>query len=156
MSILIIPAPSPAVTEPQITSSAFWPVIVPAEIRDQQRIDNTTPPARLKVTLIEAIATTNAALAEFRLAQQALGITALADIVADQIDGISINVHRYQRAVGCLAKALLLERLRDFDATGKGDKKADAQTDPIDDYRRDHLHAVSDIIGRSRSTIELI
>lgn len=157
MPSLIIPAPTPEVAEAAITSSPFWPAIVPAEIRADQRIDNTVTPPRLKAALIEAIATTNGSLSGWRTTHQVLnGYATLADVPAEEIDEQSILVHRYRRAVGCLAKALLLERLRDFDSTGKGDKKAEGLTDPIDDHRRDHLNALADITGRSRCTIELI
>jgi hypothetical protein len=153
---MIIPAPSTPVSEPPIGSSAFWPDIDPVEIREAQRIDNTVTAPRLKTALVEAIATTNYALRQYRIAQQAIGIAALIAVEAEEIDGTSILVHRYQRAVGCLAKALILERYRDFDSTAKGDKRAEQLTDPIDDCRRDHLAALADITGRSRSTIELI
>ena len=153
---MIIPAPTPPEAEPPIAAGAFWPEIEPAKIREQQRIDNTITAPRLRAVLIEAIAGTNDALRTWRQAQQALGIETLDAIEADEIDETSILVHRYQRAVGCLAKALILERYRDFDSTAKGDKKAEALTDPIDDCRRDHLHAVADIAGRPRCTIELI
>lgn len=156
MSNLVIQAPTSAVAETEITSSAFWPTISPAQIRDDQRIDNTVTPPRLKSALIEAIATTNDSLAAWRTAQQAAGVAGLDDIEAEEIAGVSILVHRYIRAVGCLAKALLLERYRDFDSTAKGDKQADALTDPIDDHRRDHLAAIADIQGKPRTTVELI
>lgn len=152
---MIIKAPSTPDSELPITSSDFWPPIAPSDIREQQRIDNTVPPARLRGAIIEAIATTNQALLAWRFAT-ADGIASLAEIEADEIDGTSILVHRYQRAVGCLTKALLLERLRDFDATGKGDRKAETLTDPIDDCRRDHLNAIADITGAPRTTVELI
>lgn len=154
---MIIHAPTPTAAETPITSSTFWPEIDPAQIREDQRIDNTITPARLRGALIEAIATTNDALAGWRTTQQLLnGHAELAVVPAEEIDETSILVHRYRRAVGCLAKALLLERLRDFDATGKGDKKTEGLTDPIDDHRRDHLNAIADIAGRPRTTVELI
>lgn len=156
MTGFVVTAPTAPQLEAAIVSGPFWPSIEPTEIREAQRIDNTVTPGRLRIALIEAIASTNYALRAWRDEQINKGINLLTDVEAEEIDDISINVHRYQRAVGCLAKALLLERYRDFDATGKGDKKADALTDPIDDCRRDHLHAVSDIVGRARTTVELI
>lgn len=156
VSAMIVQAPATPASEPPIVSSPFWPEIDPIEIRDQQRIDNTIAVPRLRGALIEAIATTNNALRTWRQANETLGITSLAAIEAEQIDGTSLLIHRYQRAVGCLAKALIMERTRDFDATGKGDKKAEALTDPIDDCRRDHLNALADITGRPRNTVELI
>lgn len=153
---MIINAPGTPTIEPPIASSPFWPEIDPAQIREDQRIDNTITPARLKMALIEAIATSNTALRTWRDTQIAAGITTLADVEAEEIDSTSILIHRYHRAVGSLAKALLLERYRDFDTAGKGDKRADQLTDPIDDHRRDHLAALADILGQPRTTIELI
>lgn len=156
MSSMIIPSPTPEIAEPAIVSGPFWPNIEPSQIRLMQRIDNTITPIRLRHTLIEAISTTNGALREWRQVQIDQGITKLVDIPAEQIDSVSILAHRYIRAIGCLTKALLLERYRDFDSTGKGDKKAEVLADPIDDLRRDHHHALADITGKSRSTVELI
>lgn len=153
---MIIPAPTPTAEETPIVSSAFWPEIDPGNIRAAHRIDNTVTPERLRHALIEAIASTNAALLVFRQSMQALGAATLADVEAETIDDQSILVLRYQRAVGSLAKALLLERLRDFDTTGKGERRAETAPDTIDDCRRDHLHAIADIAGKQRTTIELI
>ena len=156
MSGFIVTAPTTPADEPEIVSGPFWPNLDPTKIREAQRIDNTVPPARLRMVIIEAIATTNGALRAWREVQIANGNNKLIDIPADKIDDISILAHRYQRAVGCLAKALLLERYKDFDATGKGDRKAESLIDPIDDCRRDHLNALADITGRPRTTVELI
>lgn len=156
MTGFIVTAPVADPTEAPIVSGPFWPNIDPAAIRDAQRIDNTIPPERLRMALIEAIASTNYKLRAYREVQLALGYVTLASVPADEIDGTSVLQHRYLRAVGCLTKALLLERVRDFDATSKGDKKADALTDPIDDCRRDHLHAIADIDGSGRTVVELI
>lgn len=156
MNGFIVTAPAEPATETPIASGPFWPDIDPAEQRIAQRIDNTVTAERLRMALIEAIATTNYALRAFRIEQLDLGRSTLANVPCDEIDGENVLVHRYRRAVGCLAKALLLERQRDFDATGKGDKKAEDLSSTIDDCRRDHLHALSDITGKPRTVVELI
>lgn len=156
MTSFIITAPSTPSSEPPIVSSLFWPEIDPVQIRDDQRIDNTISAPRLRSALIEAIATTNSALRDWRNTQTTSGIATLAEVESEEIDGTSALVHRYIRAVGCLAKAMIQERYRDIDTTGKGDKKADQLSDPIDDHRRDHLNAINDITGVSRTTVELI
>lgn len=153
---LVIPAPQPAAEETPIVSSTFFPNITPLKIREQQRIDNTITPPRLRAALIEAIAHTNSLLRAYRIAQQELGKTALADIDAERVDDESILVQRYRRAVGCFAKALILERMPDYDATGRGEKRAEAMADPIDDLRRDFQHAIAEITGRPRTVVELI
>lgn len=152
----IVPAPTPATEETEIVSGPFWPHIVPADVRQAYGIDNTVSPIRLRVALIEAIAATNGELKAWRLARQAEGTATLAEVEAELVDEESILVQRYQRAIGCHAKALLLERTRDFDSTAKGDKEADALTPQIDDHWRDYRRAIGDITGAGRTTVELI
>lgn len=152
----VVTVPEPATEETPISAGAFWPAVDPAKVRDEHRIDTTITPPRLRSVLIEAIASVNAELAAWRIANIAAGVTALGDVTAESIDDQSILVHRYLRAVGCTAKALLMERYRDFDSTAQGDKKAEALTDAIDDIRRDARWAIADILGNSRTVVELI
>lgn len=152
----IVPAPTPEVVDSAIVSGPFWPDVDPQEIREAQRIDSTVTAPRLRMAIIEAIANANSELKAWRDQQVDAGINTLESIDVEEIDGTSILVHRYLRAVGCHTKALLLERLRDFDTTGRGDKKTDALSDPIDDCWRDYRRAISDITGEGRCTIELI
>lgn len=156
MSFVSTNIPPAAADEPAISPGPFWPDVEPAKIRDAHRIDGTVTAARLKDTLIEAMATTNGELSTWKNAQLLAGHAKLADVPADKIGDVSIKVHRYLRAVGCLAKAILTERYRDIDTTGKGDRKADVMEPTIDDLRRDYRWAIADIQGACRSTVELI
>lgn len=148
--------PVPPEAEDPILSGDFWPEVDPAQIRDAQRIDGTISIERLRGALIEAIASVNAELDAWRLTQIALGSATLAAVPAQEVDSESIHVHRYLRAVGCMAKAGLIERYRDYDTTARGDRKADALENPIDDLRRDARWAIADILGTGRSVVELI
>lgn len=150
-----IPAADPA-DAGVIDAAPFWPSIDPEKIRESHRIDGAITAARLLDALVEAMATVNAELAAWRLAQIAAGADTLAEVEAESINNESIHVHRYRRAVGCLAKANLIERYRDVDTTARGDRKVDALADPIDDLRRDARWAINDIQGLGRSTVELI
>lgn len=152
----IISSPTIPENETPIASSAFWPEVDPTKIRENQRIDGTITAARLRDALIEAVATVNTELASWRIMREVEGSATLSDVPCETIDTISINVHRYMRAVGCYAKASLIERYRDFDTTASGNKKADQLESPIDDLRRDARWAINDIIGIIRTTIELI
>lgn len=152
----VIHAPTPSTPEDEIVSGPFWPNIDPKMVREAYRIDNTTTPARLRGSLIESIAETNNALLAWRIAHQDLGASTLAMIDADRIDGESILIHKYRRAVGVLTKALLLERTRDFDTTAKGDRDAEVLESQIGDHRRDWHAAIADMTGRPRTTVELI
>ena len=75
---------------------------------------------------------------------------------APKIDGESAHLHRYRRAVHCLAAAWLIERYRTIDATAAGDRKAEAENLGVEDLRRDARWAISDIQGAARTTVELI
>ncbi len=156
MNSFVVNVPAPVAAETKITSSPFWPDVEPADIRAAHRIDGTITTERLRDALIEAIASVNEELSAWREARQLEGRATLAAVPADLIDNISVNVHRYQRAVGCTAKALLIERYRDIDTTAAGNKKADQLDNPIDDLRRDARWAISAILGISRTTVELI
>jgi hypothetical protein len=150
-----VPAADPA-DAGVIPASPFWPSIDPEKIRESHRIDSTITAPRLLDALVEAMASVNAELAVWRAAQIAAGKNTLADVAAETISDETVNVHRYRRAVGCLAKAFLIERYRDVDTTARGDRKADVLENPLDDLRRDARWAISDIQGLGRSTVELI
>lgn len=148
----------PAAPEPEanIVAAAFWPQISPSQIRVAQRIDGTITAERLRDALIEAVANVTAQLYDWRLAREAAFYDTLAEVPAETIDDVSILEHRYRRAVGCMAKAIVLERYRDYDTSNQGDRKADVTDPSIDDLRRDAAWAIRDIQGLGRSTVELI
>lgn len=149
-------SPPPETAEPVINTGSFWPQIDPVEIREENRIDNTVTAARLRSALIEAISTVNQSLETWKTQNIALGYTSLANVPADQIDNTSIYIQKYQRAVGCYAKAIVLERYRNYDTTNAGNKKADQLDPEIDDLKRDAIWATNDIMGIRRTTVELI
>ncbi len=152
----VVTSPAPDPVEPEITSGDFWPAIDPVKLRAAQRIDSSITPDRLRAALIEAIASVNDELDTWKQTQILAGHATLAAVPADTIDEVSIQVHRYQRAVGCMAKADVTERMRDFDTTNEGHRQADALNPVIDELRRDARWAISAILGISRTTVELI
>lgn len=130
-----------------ITSTAFWPAIDPKMARQTMRLDGTVTAMRLRSALITAIAQINSDLQLWRTRQQSAGASALADVTAEQIDGISTVVHAYVQAVYCTATAALLERMRDYDTTWEGHTRADRVDWPIDDYKRDAWYAIQQILA---------
>lgn len=151
-----IAVPPAAVAEDPIANGDFFPEIDPAAARLRMRIDGTVTPERLREALIEAAITLNADLELWALGQIAAGYATLANVPAAEIDGASAHVHRYLRAVRCHAAANLTERLRDYDSTNDGHLQADKLDLTIDNLRRDARWAVSDILGKGRTTVELI
>ncbi|EOT8120906.1 head completion/stabilization protein, partial [Escherichia coli] len=78
------------------------------------------------------------------------------DVPADDIDGESIKVFYYERAVCAMATASLYERYRGVDASAKGDKKADSIDSIIDELWRDMRWAVARIQDKPRCIVSQI
>lgn len=160
MSFVAIPpaadADQPPVPEATIVNDGFFPDIEPGAVREAARIPTSITPARLRAAILGAIMTVRADLDVYATVQQAAGHATLADVPAPGLDGESVQLIRYHRAVALYAKAELIERHRDFDTTSAGGSQADELTPSIGDLRRDALHAVRDILGKSRTTVDLI
>ena len=145
---------SPA--EGEIDSSPFWPAISLADLRDTVRLDGTATTARLKHAVIDAITSVNRDLADWRRAREAEGVTTLAAVPGEVINGESAYLHSYRRAVYAMSRANLLERYTDYSATGDGVKGADAKIISSDDLYRDARFAIRDILGTTHITVALI
>lgn len=150
---------TPIDTDTVITNAAFWPDISLGDLRKVMRLDGQVTTERLRHAAIEAMTNVNNELAEWRVKQQAAGFEALKDVpVSDdeQIDGESVLIQRYRRAVYCHAKANLVERRRDVDTTGDGDNLAEKLSTTITDLWRDARWAIQDIQGNQRGISELV
>ena len=143
-------------SESVVTNDGFFPDIDPAVVREAARITGTITPARLRAAILGAIMTIGQDLRAFAARSAAAGHATLAAVPAPELDGESVQVIRYQRAVAFYAKAELIERHRDFDTTAAGGAQVDELTPSIGELRRDALHAVRDILGKPRTTIDLI
>ncbi|HCT3859646.1 head completion/stabilization protein [Escherichia coli] len=148
--------PQPAGDEPVIKNTFFFPDIDPKRVRERMRLEQTVAPARLREAIKSGMAEANAELYEYREQKIAAGFTRLADVPADDIDGESIRVFYYERAVCAMATASLYERYRGVDASAKGDKKADSIDSTIDELWRDMRWAVARIQDKPRCIVSQI
>lgn len=155
MSSFIATAPAKAGQE-RIRNDGFFPDIDVDLAIAATRLDGTVTPERLRGALVEAALSVNEELAAWKAAQSAAGHATLDAVPAPRIDDTSAHIHRYLRAVFCSARAALIERYRDYDATAAGDKAAEALMQAVEDLRRDRRWAISDLLGIPRSTIALI
>ncbi|WP_226102561.1 head completion/stabilization protein [Dickeya oryzae] len=138
-----------------VNAGAFWPVIVLRDLRLAARITGGITTTRLMHVTTEAVVHVTDQLASWQQTQQAAGYTALADVPAGQVNGESIKVYRFRRAVYAIARALLLEGYRDVDTTAKGDKATDTFDNQCDDLWRDARWSIADIRGAQRLFAEL-
>ncbi|SLK09652.1 head completion/stabilization protein [Novosphingobium mathurense] len=144
------------VAETTVANDGFFPDIDPAAVRDAARIPTSITPARLRAAILGAIMSVEIDLRVWAAARVAEGYTTLAAVPATQLDGQSVQLIRYNRAVALFTKAELIERHRDFDTTSAGSKQADELDVSIGELRRDAMHAIRDILGKSRTTVDLI
>ncbi|ENJ8190374.1 head completion/stabilization protein, partial [Yersinia enterocolitica] len=119
-------------------------------------LEGTVTAERLRFTIKGAIAEVNAELFEYRRDQMAAGFRTLAEVQAEQLDGESILLAEYQRAVCAITAALLAERYRGYDASARGDKRAEAIESTVDELWRDARISIRNIAGKSHSIIGLI
>ncbi|ELM2245921.1 head completion/stabilization protein [Salmonella enterica] len=140
----------------KVTAGTFWPEILLRDLRLASRIPGRTTTSRLKFVTTEAVAHVTDQLDDWRGIQESAGYSTLADVPARMLNGESVKVYRYRRAVYSAARALLLENACDVDTTEKGDRKADALEVQTDDLWRDVRWAIADIRGTQRLFVELV
>lgn len=151
------PKPEQDAGQKIIHSGAFWPEINLDHLRQEMRIDNAITSARLYHAAVATVANVNQQLESLREKAEAVGQTTLAQTnTKQQINGESLPVIRYRRAVYTYTKALLLEAYADHDAAGKTASRADAKQEQAVDNRREGHHAVADLLGRQRVDCELV
>lgn len=156
MNFLGTPPAPDATAEPPLQNDGWFPDIDMAKLRATARLDGTVTAERLRHSTETAMASVNAELAAYKATALLAAHASFADVPASQIGGTSVQVIRYLRAVYSATQADLVERYRDFDTTGAGDKAADKLELRTGDLRRDMRWAISDILGIRRTVVELI
>lgn len=164
MSFLIANAPPIVRTTPPdnpaplgtLSAGGFWPAIDLAKLREAIALDGTVTAARMVHAATDAMASVIDELGAWASTQQARGHETLALVPALAINDVSVHVTRFERAVYAYAKANLIERYADADATGRAERGEPGRRLQADEYRRDGLHALRDMLGVPRMTSELI
>ncbi|MGE7139672.1 head completion/stabilization protein [Luteibacter sp. NPDC031894] len=148
-------APNEPATPITISNDGFWPDIALGDLRDASRLTGNITDARLRACTVEAMIWANEQLASFKARQVAAGWDNASDI-GDSIDGATILVQRYRRAVYCTVQADMAENYRQWDSTRAGDFRADFEDSAALTFRKDATLAISDILRRGRTVVELI
>jgi hypothetical protein len=144
------PAPAP------IVNNSFWPSVDPADFLSAERLDSTMTAERVEQALRAAMADINRQLADWQAEQEEAGAGTIDDVALPSWQVPNAYPNLYRRAVYATAHAALLERYRDYSATGDGADHGEVKDLAADDYRRDARWAVSEIMGRNHVTVELI
>lgn len=157
-SLLANGAPPPSTSTPSpatIENDGFWPGIDLDVMRKATRLTGNVTDERLRAATVSAMIWANTQLAGYKAKQLAAGWDSAAD-VGESLAGASVLVHRYTRAVTCAVQAEFAENYRDWDNTRAGDFRADFEGVAANDFRRNANWALSEILGRGRSVVELI
>ena len=150
-------APPPAApAEAIIINDGWFPDIDPSAARLGLRVKDSVTHERLRRALIGAIITTGNQLGGWQATQLAAGYANFGAVPTTVIDGKSRLMLLYERAIGGYAKAELVETYRDVDLTSAGQRKVEDAEPSIGELRRDAIHAIRDILGTTRTDIELI
>ena len=151
----VIP-PAPTGVEAVITNDGWFPDIDPVAFRKQMKIRDTVIADRLREAILNAMIEIGANLAAWRAAREAEGAASLEDVTAPQLGGESRYLILYRAAIGAEAKAGLVERYRDMDLTGAGQRQVSDLDESVGELRRDAIHAVRRILGQTRTNVELL
>lgn len=139
----------------KVIAGAFWPEITLIDVRTEMRINGAVTTTRLRHVVTEAVIHVSEQLASWQAKQLSAGYTSLSDVPAMMINGMSVKVYRFRRAVFSCSRALLLETFRDVDTTGEaGEKRALALSTQAQDLWRDVRWAIADIQGATRNFTE--
>lgn len=136
-----------------IRNEGFFPNISLSKFRNLARTDGTITESRVQDALIEAMAAVNDELAPLK---KRYAGKILESVESEKINGESLLVYRYRRAVNCFALANLYERYLSYDTTNDGEKKTELLKESITELRRDARFAINDLLARPRVDAELI
>ncbi|MBU70851.1 head completion/stabilization protein [Spongiibacter sp.] len=146
--------------EPDLPNIPFFPPVSPSIFRDAMDVDTTVSTERINMALQLSLMEVNNSLAVWSAAQIELGNATLAatkdTVYGEDEQAVNHQEKLYQSAVFHLAKARVVEHMRDFDSTAAGHNKADELSQPIDDFKREARRNVRAIMGQPGTVVELI
>lgn len=157
-SFVVTTNPPSAEMETAVTNDGWWPDIDLKAFRDGCRLDGTVTAPRLRRSVINAVGSVNAELAEWQAMQRAAGSASLADVPAQTIDGKSLKIAQYLRAVDACVQADLAEAYRDLNTlperSGKEIRVLSKLAIRVEDFRRAQRWAIADLKGQPRVIAE--
>lgn len=150
----IVPPPTPPASA-AIVNDGWFPEIQPDALRKAMRIRDQVTAEQLADAIIRAVLWVNPQLEAWKAERATLHLS-LGAVPAPQLAGESRLVLLYRAAIAAAAKANLVERQRDTDLTGAGQRKVEELEPTVCELRRDAIHAVRDMLGNTRTCVELI
>ncbi|WP_041796044.1 head completion/stabilization protein [Pararhodospirillum photometricum] len=153
MTPTLIPSGGLPATEAVVANDGWYPDIPVSSFKLVTGLDDTFRLEQVVETVTAAVAETNRTLLSWRQTQTA---SSLAEVPGPLLNGRPGPLALYRTAVHALARAKLLQVVRDFDSTKSGHARADALESTADDWLARAHEALSVLTGRPRATIELV
>ncbi|KAA5603796.1 head completion/stabilization protein [Roseospira marina] len=140
-----------------VDPDGWYPAVDVTALRLRTGLDGTWTDARLTPVVREEADAIAGVLTEWRAGKQARGAASLAAVDPDQtIEGTPLTVWRWQAALDGRVRAAVIRATRDFHATGDGHTRADALEPTADEWLGRAHEALSRLMGRPRTVVELI
>ena len=139
-----------------IVNQPFWPALDLAELINQYRTPSDLPAETIATSLIQAMVIVNSRLNSYRQNQQSAGFNELESSPSEQINGQSIQLILYKRAVFCQAKAIILRDWPAIDRRSDGENLARSGEDTEDRYLQFTDEAIAHFLGRGGITVEAL
>lgn len=117
---------------------------------------NAVTDTRVRDALRAGILHVRRELRKWKAGHVAAGAATLADVDDEMVDGVGAAELLYRRAVCSFAAATIADTHSEVSATADGRDRIAEQVSPADALRRDATHAVRDILGVTRTAVELI
>ena len=154
MSFIATANPPIEAEDAQVTNDPWFPEIDASKVRESCLLDGTVTAVRLAEAIESAIDTVNGELRTYKADQIALSVASLA------VAGDGRQAGRYLRAIHAHVQAELAEAYREIDTTPHNDSKTERIRERIEakvaEHQRRLRWAVADMLGRPRTTVELI
>ena len=154
MTFVATANPPIAADDAQVDNDPWFPPVPAARVREVCRLDGTVTAARLGEAISNAMDSVNRELQAYKAEQVLAGAANLAAAGDGRQPG------RYLRAIYAHIQAELAEVYRDIDTTPHNDSKAERMREryevKVDEHRRNLRWAIADLLGRPRTTVELI
>lgn len=135
----------------QIDGGEFFPSVSVSEVRDFVRVDGSVTDFRLHQLVLEEVLDVQRLLTPLMAKAERL-----IDLSTAYIDGRPSHEIWYFSAVANAVGAKVCEKYRNYDSTNKGNDKAEEQSTTIDEYRRNKMWAIAQMLGRNQTVAELI
>lgn len=152
------PPSGPAVEDPAdlVAGDAFWPGLSISGFQAEMRIPEEVDPSRLRAALRGGMLQIRGELRSWKAGHVLAGVATLTAVDSEEIDGEPAVELLYRRAVFHAAAAELAETHSDIAATGDGQERNEARRDAAGELRRLATLAVRDMLGVTRTSVELI